>query len=76
MEELKCIVENGDRVLIVGYFNAHLEKMDGRRNWNGELMRELIEEGRMKNVNKSEKGKGKNTWERGNGDDDRLCICR
>ena len=50
---------------MVGDSNAHLEEMDGRRNWNGELMREVIEEGRLTNVNKSEKCKGKNTWERG-----------
>ena len=64
-EELKRIVERREKVVVVGDFNAHLEEIDGRKNWNGEKFRELLEEGRLINVNTTERCRGQYTWVRG-----------
>ena len=48
---LKRIREREEKMVFVGDFNAHMEELDGRSNWNGKMLKEMIEEERLINVN-------------------------
>ena len=64
LEGLRRIREREDKIIFVGDFNAHMEEIDGRNNWNGSVLREFIKKERLINVNVTNKCRGKYTWSR------------
>jgi len=63
-EELTGLVRKRANVLIVGDMNAHIEDLDGRKNKNGEELKEWMLANQLWMVNGSEKWEGKFTWSR------------
>ena len=64
VEELKRIIQQNNYAVLVGDYNAHLFEMDGRKNKNGDKLREVVEDEGLIMVNKTQKFKGYYTWER------------
>ena len=48
VEELRRIIQQNNYAVLVGDYNAHLVEMDGRKNKNGNKLREVVEDGGLK----------------------------